>query len=109
MNRGEIWTAAGGASYARKPRPVLILQDDAYRETSSVAVCPLTTEQVGTSFFRPPLEPNEGNGLLAPSRVMVDKIAAVPREVMGHRVSSVSAEDLRAVEVAVMTFLGMAR
>jgi mRNA-degrading endonuclease toxin of MazEF toxin-antitoxin module len=40
---------------------------------------------------------------------MVDKIAAVPREVIGHRVGSVSAEDLRAVEVAVMTFLGMAR
>jgi hypothetical protein len=28
VKRGEIWTVAGGKDYARKPRPVVILQDD---------------------------------------------------------------------------------
>jgi mRNA interferase MazF len=109
VNRGDIWTAAGGAAYAGKPRPVLIIQDDVYSETGSVAVCPLTTEQVATSFLRPPLEPSSSNGLLAASRVMVDKIAAVPRGVIGQKVGRLTAEELRAVELALLTFLGMAR
>ena len=29
MKRGEIWTMAGGSGYASKPRPVVIVQDDA--------------------------------------------------------------------------------
>ncbi len=28
MRRGDIWTVAGGADYAGKPRPVVIIQDD---------------------------------------------------------------------------------
>jgi mRNA interferase MazF len=28
MRRGEIWTVAGGAAYAGKPRPAVIIQDD---------------------------------------------------------------------------------
>jgi mRNA interferase MazF len=30
MKRGEVWTVAGGADYAGKPRPVVILQDDSF-------------------------------------------------------------------------------
>ena len=30
MKRGEIWTMAGGSGYASKPRPVVIVQDDAF-------------------------------------------------------------------------------
>ena len=88
---------------------MLIVQDDVYSETSSVAVCPLTTEQVATTFLRPPLDPNAANGLLAPSRVMVDKIAALPRAAINQRVGRLGPDELRSVEVALMTFLGMAR
>ena len=28
MQRGEVWTAAGGKDYPGKPRPVVIVQDD---------------------------------------------------------------------------------
>ena len=30
MNRGEIWTVAGVPAYAGKPRPAVIVQDDAF-------------------------------------------------------------------------------
>ncbi len=42
MKRGEIWTMAGGLDYAGKPRPAVIIQDDGFTETLSIAVCPLT-------------------------------------------------------------------
>ena len=37
MRRGEIWTVFGGKDYAGKPRPVVILQDDSFDATNSVA------------------------------------------------------------------------
>ena len=30
MKRGEIWTVAGGAAYAGKPRPAVIVQDNRF-------------------------------------------------------------------------------
>ena len=30
MRRGEIWTVAGGAAYAGKSRPAVIIQDDRF-------------------------------------------------------------------------------
>ena len=30
MRRGEIWTVAGAAAYAGKPRPAVIIQDDRF-------------------------------------------------------------------------------
>jgi mRNA interferase MazF len=109
LRRGEIWTAAGGAVYATKPRPVLIIQADEYRSTDSVVVCPITSEPASTKFLRPPLEPNSENGLLSPSRIMVDKVAALPRTKLRDRVGQVQAADVLAIETALMTFLGVAR
>jgi len=72
-------------------------------------VCLITSEQIATSFIRPPLEPDVENGLNESSRVMVDKVAAVPRSGLRRRVGRIADEQMRAVEDALMTFLGMAR
>ena len=44
MKRGEIWTVAGEAAYAGKPRPAVIVQDDRFDANDSIVVCPLTTD-----------------------------------------------------------------
>jgi mRNA interferase MazF len=44
MKRGEIWTVAGGAAYAGKPRPAVIIQDDRFDANDSVIVCPVTSD-----------------------------------------------------------------
>ena len=51
MNRGEIWSVAGGV-YASKPRPAVILQDDRFDGTDSVTVCPLTSIDVPAPLLR---------------------------------------------------------
>ena len=66
MRRGELWTAAGGKHYAGKPRPVLIIQDDRFDATSSITVCPLTSDPTEIPLLRVPLDPNDSNGLGAP-------------------------------------------
>ena len=52
MRRGELWTAAGGKRYAGKPRPVVVVQDDRFDATDSVAVCPLTTDPTEIPLLR---------------------------------------------------------
>jgi mRNA interferase MazF len=36
MKRGDIWTVSGGKDYAGKPRPVVIVQDDAFNVTGVI-------------------------------------------------------------------------
>jgi mRNA interferase MazF len=77
MKRGEIWTVAGGADYALKPRPAVILQDDAFDATASITIIPFTTNPVDAPLVRLPIEPSQRNGLRVPSRLMIDKITTV--------------------------------
>ena len=51
MKRGEIWTMAGGPGYASKPRPVLIVQDDAFAARNSVTVCLITSDAADLPVF----------------------------------------------------------
>lgn len=108
MRRGELWTAAGGKHYAGKPRPVLILQDDRFDATSSVTVCPLTSDPTEIPLLRVPLDPNDSNGLDAPSSIMLDKVTTMPRSKLGERIGKVSDADMLALSRGLVVFLGLA-
>jgi mRNA interferase MazF len=108
MKRGEIWTVAGGATYAGKPRPAVILQDDRFDANDSIIVCPFTTDPTSAPIFRLPVEPSAGNGLQAPCRLMVDKLTAVPRARLGKRLGSLAREEMKTLNRAVFVFLGLA-
>lgn len=108
MRRGEIWTLAGGPDYAGKPRPVVIVQDDRFDGTDSVTFCAFTTHPADAPLFRIPIEPSDGNGLRAPSKLMVDKLATAPRSKLGLRVGRLEDEDILRLNRAVMVFLGLA-
>jgi mRNA interferase MazF len=88
MRRGDIWTVAGGRGFAGKPRPVVIVQDDAVAETASVTVCAFTTDETEAPLFRLPVEPNERNGLRVTCRLMVDKITTVPKSKVGAHIGA---------------------
>ena len=57
MKRGEIWTVAGGAAYAGKPRPAVIVQDDRFDANDSIVVCPLTTDPTPAPLSGFPFSP----------------------------------------------------
>lgn len=108
MRRGEIWTVAGSAEYAGKPRPIVILQDDRFDATSSITICAFTTDPTAAPLFRLPIEPNERNGLRAPCRIMVDKVTTVPKGKLGARIGRLDDEDVVRLNRAVLVFLGLA-
>lgn len=108
MRRGEIWTVAGGADYAGKPRPAVVLQDDRFDVTASTTICPLTTNPLDAPLYRIMVQPNPRNGLKANSRLMVDKLTTVSRSKMGSQLGRLDDEDLLRLNRAVVVFLGLA-
>ncbi len=108
MKRGEVWTASAGGDYAGKPRPVVIIQDDAFAATASVTICAFTTDPTDAPLFRLAIAPDESNGLREPSRLMVDKIATVPRAKLGRRIGRLADADLLRLNRALALFLGLA-
>ena len=108
MRRGELWTAAGGKHYAGKPRPVLVVQDDRFDATSSITVCPLTSDPTEIPLLRVPLDPDDSNGLDAPSSIMLDKITTMPRSKLGERIGKVSDADMLALSRGLVVVLGLA-
>jgi mRNA interferase MazF len=107
MRRGEVWTAAGGPRYAGKPRPVVIVQDDRFDATASVTVCGFTTDPTDAPLFRLAIDPQAGNGLAAPSRVMVDKITTVARGDLGRRIGRLADTDMLRLSRAIVVFFGL--
>jgi len=107
MTRGEVWTVAGGAAYAGKPRPAVIVQDDRFDANDSVVVCPMTTDPTPASIFRLPIQPSTRNGLRSPCRIMVDKLTAVPRKRLGTLVGALASDDMRTLNRAIFVFLGL--
>lgn len=109
MKRGEVWTAAGGPDYAGKPRPVVILQDDRFAQTTSVTVCPFTTAGADAPIMRIEVAPSAENGLVALSAAMADKVATVAKAKLGRRLGRLDPSDLARLEEAVAAFLGLAK
>ena len=108
MRRGDIRTVSGGKDYAGKPRPVVIVQDDAFDATDSITICAFTTDPTEAPLLRLPVESTERNGLRSSSRLMVDKITTVPKSKVGERIGRLDEKDVIRLNQAMMVFLGLA-
>lgn len=108
MKRGEVWTVSGGADYASRPRPCVIVQDDRFDETRSITICTFTSNSTDAPLFRPLIEPRATNGLREVSRLMADKITSVPRTKLGKRIGHLSEADVLRLNRAVLVYLGLA-
>ncbi len=105
MKRGEIWIVSGGAEYARKPRPSVILQDNDFRDTKTITLCPLTTHHDDKPGIRISVNPDSTNGLVLPSRIMVDKISTVSRNRLGERIGQLGEAEMARLTAAAGRFL----
>jgi mRNA interferase MazF len=94
VKRGEIWTVSGGAPYAAKPRPAVIVQDDRFDATSSITLFVFTTDPTDAPLLRMLVEPTEHNGLKSASRLIVDKVTTVPKARIGKRLGKLNDEDV---------------
>ena len=57
MIRGDLVTVALPGDFG-KPRPALVIQSDAFAETGTVTVLPLTGTLIDAPLFRPTVQPS---------------------------------------------------
>ena len=107
MRRAEIWTVAGVAEYAGKPRPAVIVQDDRF-DTDSVTICPFTTDATDAPLFRLTIAASTANGLRETSHLMADKLTTVRRTRLGEQLGMLDDADVVRLNRAIVVFLGIA-
>ena len=108
MRRGEIWTTSGSGDYYGKPRPVVIIQADAFDHLNSITVCGFATDPADAPLLRLPIQPNRRNGLVKPSWPMIDKITTVRKGRMGQQVGVIDDKNMARINRAAILFLGLA-
>jgi len=106
MKRGDLVTIAVSGDYG-KPRPALVIQNDAFELHPSVVVLPLTSELHEAPLFRVAVAAGKLTGLRVASQVMVDKPTTVPRGKIGVRIGSVDSAVMKKVEDALRGFLDL--
>lgn len=107
MRRGQVVLVALSGDYG-KPRPAVIIQDEAFAEHPTVVVLPCTSHLDEWPRVRIRLAPSEGNGLAGPSEVMVDKPHVYRRDRIRRLIGQLSVAEMQAVDRALATFLGFA-
>jgi mRNA interferase MazF len=104
--RGDLVSAVLAGEYG-KPRPVLVMQDDAFGSLQSVTVLPLTSDLQASPVVRIRVEPSSGNGLHKRSDIMVDKTQTVTRSKIGQRIGSLDEWTMQVASSALRQFLGL--
>lgn len=107
MTRGDIYTAATGSGYGGQPRPVLIIQSDAFRVLTKTLVALIGSPVEAAAPIRVMIEPDTTNNLRRISQVMVDAMLPVRPEQFGRHIGHLGAEDMRRVEQSLLVFLGI--
>jgi mRNA interferase MazF len=106
VRRGDVAAAGVPGDYG-KPRPVVIVQDDAFDALASVTVLPLTTELHDLPLFRIAVEPSRESGLEKRSQVMADKATTVRHGRIRQHIGRLDATTMQAINQALARFLGL--
>jgi mRNA interferase MazF len=108
MRRGDLVIVAAAGDYG-KPQPAVIVQTDAFPETSaSVVLCQLTSEMVEAPDFRITIDPSDNNGLRARSQIMADKPVTVRRARIAQSIGRLNEGDLNRLNAALAFVMGLA-
>jgi mRNA interferase MazF len=108
MRRGDLVTIAPKGDFG-KPRPALVVQSDHFDSHPTVTVLLVSGTLVEAPLLRVTVEPDETNGLRAPSQIMVDKAMTVTRAKVGPAFGRLGGGRMLEVERRLALFLGIAR
>jgi mRNA interferase MazF len=93
-----------------KPRPGVVVQTDALGDvTTTVLVCPITSDVTEHLPIRPLIDANAANGLRIRSQVMTDKLLALRRDRIRRVVGRLDAKARDDLDRALLIVLGLAR
>lgn len=93
-----------------KPRPGVIVQADELGDaTTTVLVCPMSSDVQESKVLRPIVTPSADNGLRSHSQVMCEKLLALRRDRIRRVIGSLDAPAIEQLDRALLVVLGLAR
>jgi mRNA interferase MazF len=109
VKRGDVVLVVAQGDMG-KPRPGVIVQADELGDaTTSVLVCPMSSEVTEFHRLRPVVEPTASNGLRLRSQIMTDKINALRRDRVRQVLGSLDTDTSEQLDSALLVVLGLAR
>jgi mRNA interferase MazF len=91
-----------------KPRPAVIVQSAALGEaTTTILVCPMSSDLQEFKVLRPIVEPATGNGLRVRSQIMTDKVFPLRREGVRRLIGSLDTTTTERLDRALLVVLGL--
>jgi mRNA interferase MazF len=108
VKRGDVAIAVHGE--LGRPRPVVVVQADELGDlTTTVLVCPISSDVTDGLAVRPDVEPRAENGLRLRSQIMTDKMLALPRGHLRQVIGAIDLETSNRLDIALLLVLGLAR
>jgi mRNA interferase MazF len=104
-----VWSVSGGAPYAGKPRPAVVVQEDRFEATTAITLCTFTTDPTDAPLLRMLVDPSGPNGLKTAPRLMIDKVTTVAKVRLGRRLGKLNDKDIVRLNRSLTVFLGLAR
>jgi mRNA interferase MazF len=109
VSRGDIILVVAPGDFG-KPRPGVVVQaDELGDDTTTVLICPMSSEIAATPKLRPIIDPTAANGLRIRSQIMTDKVTALRRDRIRRVVGRLDAAVLDELDRALLIVLGLAR
>jgi mRNA interferase MazF len=111
VKRGDVVLMVVPGELGR-PRPGIIVQADEIGDnTSTVLVCPLSSDVQGNPNprLRPIVQPGAANGLRVHSQIMTDKLFAQRRERIRQVIGTIDFATSDRLDTALLIVLGLAR
>ena len=106
LSRGAVVTVAEPGPYSSKPRPAVVVQANRWLQGHpSVTLCPFTSTLLEAPLVRLPVTPSQGNGLLKPSQLMVDKLFTVPIQAIGSQIGVLETAAMADLDLALRSWL----
>jgi mRNA interferase MazF len=108
VKRGDTVVIVAQGELGR-PRPAVVVQADELTDTTSVLLCPITSDITESLPVWPVVEADENNGLRVRSQIMTDKMLALPRNRVRRVIGRIDSETSVRLDTALMIVLGLAR
>jgi mRNA interferase MazF len=109
VKRGDVVLVVAQGEIS-KPRPGVIVQaDELGDETTTVLVCPMSSDLSEFRHTRPVVEPSPDNGLRLRSQIMTEKLGPLRRDRIRRVIGSLDADDTATLNGALLLVLGLAR
>ncbi|MCD0423493.1 type II toxin-antitoxin system PemK/MazF family toxin [Rubrivivax sp. JA1024] len=109
VKRGDVVMLVASGDIG-KPRPGVVVQADELGDTTtSILVCPMSSDLTEFRHTRPLVEPTVENGLRLRSQIMTDKLTALRRDRIREVLGRLDDMTQNRLDTALLIVLGLAR